>query len=414
MLVPSDDVSARILPLKPSDLADDVTRAVAALGGEAQRVDIIDRALEVGGWTNEERAVVSRYVKPSRTYHLRTLADYAVTTCKERGNLVEVDGKGRWRLAGPLGVASHPHGRVFTAGVGLGTEPVGDDWNAADSQHLWFTQRSLTLSRGDHVFALGAGRKSVVLGLFEVTSGGTERTPVNPWDPTRWPWAIAVRPLAAVPPPIAHAVPGLTAPRGTANAVGEKATRDALYAVVREFAVADEGGAFGGSRDPRVVARRARPFDLSRAPATSASGFGGDDSEARALREKAQQGHHQLLAHLHTALDRRGWSALEEIPAAIDLRGQSPVGESVIFEAKTINESNETSQCRGALAQLLEYRLEYGQPDDRLVVVVDNEVGSRRSDILERLGVAVVLATPEGLAALNQTGQAVLEHRPVS
>jgi hypothetical protein len=48
-----------------------------------------------------------------------------------------------------------------------------------------------------------------------------------------------------------------------------------------------------------------------------------------------------------------------------------------------------------ALAQLLEYRLDYGHPDDLVVVVVDAEVGSRRTEILERLGLAALPATSD-------------------
>jgi hypothetical protein len=325
-----------------------------------------------------------------------------------RGQVVEVDGKGRWRLAHATVVGPHPYGRVFIAGVGLGNHPVGDDWDAGDSEHLWFSQRSVQLSRGDHVFALGAGRKSVVLGLFEVTSGGTARTPINPSDADRWPWAVAVRPLAAVPPRVARSIPGLTAPRGTANAVGDDAARKALYEAVRDFGLPDEGGPAEDAPDARVVMRKARPFDPSRSP-TPSEPSKEDDAEARALREKAQQGHHQLLMHLNAALQHDGWTDLEEIPAAIDLRGRSPRGEHVIFEAKTISDSNETSQCRGALAQLLEYRLDYGHPDDLVVVVVDAAVGSRRSEILERLGLAALLATADGLTSLNETGRTLLQ-----
>jgi hypothetical protein len=129
-------------------------------------------------------------------------------------------------------VEPHPHGRVFTAGVGLGHDPVGDDWDAFDSEHLWFAKPPHQVCRGDHIFALGAGRRSAVLGLFEVTSGGPIRLD-NPWDPERWPWAISVRPVAAVPPPVAKRVDGVVAPRATAARVWEEADQAALYAALR-------------------------------------------------------------------------------------------------------------------------------------------------------------------------------------
>src|SRR4051794_23729539 len=95
---PTPETIQRINRMVPTDLAGDVLEAVRSLGGEAQRVDIIDRALEIGPWSDEELAVVSWYTGAARKYHLRTLADYAVTTCKERGELVPGTQRGRWRL----------------------------------------------------------------------------------------------------------------------------------------------------------------------------------------------------------------------------------------------------------------------------------------------------------------------------
>ena len=87
----------RINELVPSDLANDVLAAVTQLDGEAKRSDILDRALVVGGWSPEELAVRSRYVGAARTFHLRTCADYAVTTCRDRGHL-----EGSYQLPRPL------------------------------------------------------------------------------------------------------------------------------------------------------------------------------------------------------------------------------------------------------------------------------------------------------------------------
>lgn len=58
----ADADSARVRQLRPSDLAEHVLTAVADLGGEAQRVEIIDRALQLGDWTPEELAVRAEYV----------------------------------------------------------------------------------------------------------------------------------------------------------------------------------------------------------------------------------------------------------------------------------------------------------------------------------------------------------------
>lgn len=105
---------------------------------------------------------------------------------------------------------------------------MNDDWSAFEQDHLWFAKPPKQVCRGDHIFALGAGRGSVVLGLFEVTSGGPERL-TNPWDPQRWPWAIGVRAIAGVLPPDAVTVEGVRAPRATATRIHDEGYREALY-----------------------------------------------------------------------------------------------------------------------------------------------------------------------------------------
>ncbi len=385
--------------------------AVRSLGGEAQRVEIIDRALDLGDWTADERAVVSWYTGAARRYHLRTLADYAVTVCKDRGLLAQGAARGRWRLSTAAEIAPHPFGRVFTAGVGLGDDPVEDDWSADEYEHVWFTRRSLQLSRGDHLFVLGAGRHSAVLGLYEVTSAGTSRTPPNPFQPERWPFAIGVRALAAVPPLEASPVPDVIAPRGMAHHIDDPVRQAALYQAIRGHeAAAPATSGTPGYDGTAAAVRTARPFDSDHTPSPANTGAGTpiDPEETLALQEKARQAHHQLLVTLAAELVRDGWNEIEEIPAAIDLRATRPDGQRVIFEAKTLNPGNETSQSRGALAQLLEYRLDYGQPDDLLCLVVDSALPVRRSDLLERLGVAALHASPEGLHPLNDAGDDVL------
>jgi hypothetical protein len=105
--MPTEETIQRISRLRPSDMADDVLTAVEALGGEAQRVEIIDRALQRGGWSEDELAVVSWYSGAARKYHLRSLADYAVTVCKDRGQLTEGATRGRWRLARAAAIPPH-------------------------------------------------------------------------------------------------------------------------------------------------------------------------------------------------------------------------------------------------------------------------------------------------------------------
>ena len=137
--------------------------AAQSLGGEAQRVDIIDRALEIGGWSQDELAVESWYSGAARKYHLRSLADYAITICSDRGELAAATRRGVWRVVRG-GIEPHPHGRVFTAGVGVVGAPIDDSWSAGTQSHLWFSDRSTQIGTGDHVFALAAGRGSLVVG----------------------------------------------------------------------------------------------------------------------------------------------------------------------------------------------------------------------------------------------------------
>jgi hypothetical protein len=477
-----------------------------------------------------------------------------------------------------MAVEPHPFDRVFVAGVGVADGPVGDDWSAFNQDRLWFSNRSNQLSRGDHIFALGAGRSSAVLGLFEVTSGGVERDP-SPYDPSRWPYAVRVRPLAGVDPASARQVPGVRAPRATAAQVRDRQQRKTLYAALddaeeppsdasaaseasaaaprpveleageayswddlgsmfgfrpdyfsitggmpvstlrdavllithpeggRSFDYEDywdgedliykgrgrsgdqersganldvaenrrtlyafeaagsktlrylgrptcseerlgrapgkdgvmrrvlqfrlrfppgEGGRFatGGRSGPRATAsgrsaadgtstdRTPRPFDPETGPpdpsrTDSAAGYA--DEAIQAKREKANAGHHAILVVLDRALRAGGWTHIEEIPSAIDLRGTDPEGRRVIFEAKTITATNELSQCRGGYAQLTEYRAEYGAPEDELCLIVNHEVSLRRARLLDRLGVAVMLVRDDRCVAMNDKGSAIAD-----
>lgn len=130
-----------------------------------------------------------------------------------------------------MSIEPHPYGRVFCAAVGLGDSPVPDNWSALDQKRIYFAERSTQISRGDHLFALGAARKGAVLGLFEVTSSGTERIP-SPEDPSRWPHSVAVRPRAAIAPPDAVSVPGVRTPRAHPQQVRNEGLQSALYKAV--------------------------------------------------------------------------------------------------------------------------------------------------------------------------------------
>jgi hypothetical protein len=111
---------------------------------------------------------------------------------------------------------------VFTAGVGTSDDPVPEDWCAFNQDYLWFANPPRCLRNGDHVFALGAGRRSAVLGLCEVTRSTPQRQtqPQNKsGDPERWRWSIGAKALKTVPPPLARRVEGVRTPRETANQI---------------------------------------------------------------------------------------------------------------------------------------------------------------------------------------------------
>lgn len=222
-----------------------------------------------------------------------------------------------------------------------------------------------------------------------------------------------MRSVAGVPPAEAVSVDNVVTPRATANRVTDAVAQQALYATMtgRVYAVAPPVAATGNTSlfERARAVRRPRPFDPDRRPAPlRATDAIADPEETAALREKAQQGHHDLLVCLDRELAAAGWGAVEEIPSAIDLRATTPAGVNVIFEAKTIAGSNETEQARSALAQLLEYRQEYGHPEDGICVVVDVALSERRVDVLGRLGVGVVVATANGIRTQNDVAVALL------
>ena len=135
-------------------------------------------------------------------------------------------------------------------------------------------------------------------------------------------------------------------------------------------------------------------FDPVATPSPIAQGGATDPARTAALLEKANQGHHQVLVRLFRYLTRAGWDEIGEFPTAIDLWARGPDSQRVIFEAKTISDTNSLSQCRRALAQLLEYRLELGEEGDGICLITDTPIPARRASILQRLGVAVLAITP--------------------
>jgi hypothetical protein len=76
--------------------------------------------------------------------------------------------------------------------------------------------------------------KSAVVGLYEAISAGAQKLPNSP-DPTRWPWALGVRPLAAIPPPEAKQVEGQTGPQsGLPARIPDEDTMARLYGAVAD------------------------------------------------------------------------------------------------------------------------------------------------------------------------------------
>jgi len=113
-------------------------------------------------------------------------------------------------------------------------------------------------------------------------------------------------------------------------------------------------------RKPAI--RTPRAFDESKKPARPRPGQRSISPEQWVqMIEKATAGHHQILCKLKRELDALGWTDIEEIPSAIDLRARRGQ-KRVIFEAKTISPGQECPQMRCALSQLLEYRFFYGEP----------------------------------------------------
>src|ERR1700741_5267771 len=73
---------------------------------------------------------------------------------------------------------------------------------------------------------------------------------------------------------------------------------------------------------------------------------------------------------------------------------------SVIFEAKTITAENELQQTRRAIGQLLEYRHVHGRKADRICLVTDIALSRQRAQLLDELGIGVLLA-PAGATSVT-------------
>lgn len=132
-------------------------------------------------------------------------------------------------------VHPHPSGNVFRVAVGVRGDSVAEDWSAFDQRYQWFGKPPRSVTSGAHLFVLAVDRwRSAVVGLYEAVSPGAARLPNSP-DPDRWPWALGVRPLAAIPPPLAERVDGQTGPQsGLPMRVYEEEDRELLYAAIAD------------------------------------------------------------------------------------------------------------------------------------------------------------------------------------
>ncbi len=130
-------------------------------------------------------------------------------------------------------ILPHPSGNVFRVAVGVASDPISETWDAFEQRYQWFGRRPQSVTSGAHLFVLAVDRwRSAVVGLYEAVSAGADRLPNSP-NPERWPWALGVRPLAAVPPLLAERVDGQVGPQsGLPAHISDKDAQGRLYAAV--------------------------------------------------------------------------------------------------------------------------------------------------------------------------------------
>jgi hypothetical protein len=178
---------------------------------------------------------------------------------------------------------------------------------------------------------------------------------------------------------------------------------DSSLAATPPTAALDGGSAAGPGRE-------ARPFrDEPPAPPCGPSGEVPDPEIVAAKREQANQDHHAIVRALNALLQAVACADITEIPGAIDLWATRSDGSRMIFEAKTISASNEVPQTRNAFAQLHEYRMEYGTPDDDLCLVVNRPLSVRRQKMLDALGIAVLVNSGADFQAGNDHGSHLID-----
>jgi hypothetical protein len=129
-----------------------------------------------------------------------------------------------------VAIQRQPLARVFKVSVGVTGDSIPADWSAFDQRYQWFGKEPRQVTSGSHLFVLAVGRwRSAVVGLYEAISSGAQKLPDSP-NPTRWPWALGVRPLAAIRPPSAERVDGQTGPQnGLPAHIPDEEAMERLY-----------------------------------------------------------------------------------------------------------------------------------------------------------------------------------------
>lgn len=142
--------------------------------------------------------------------------------------MIDVDGNAARAMIRP-----HLSGNVFRVAVGVTGHPVPETWDAFDQRYQWFSKRPQSVTSGAHLFVLAVDRwKSAVVGLYETVTAGADKLPGSS-NPERWPWALGVRPLAAIPPPLAERVEGQRGPQGgLPEQVSDVDVQERLYQAV--------------------------------------------------------------------------------------------------------------------------------------------------------------------------------------
>jgi hypothetical protein len=152
-----------------------------------------------------------------------------------RGQFEELLDAGALKISKEAAATVQPlsSSNVFRVAVGVTGESIPETWSAFDQRYQWFGRGPRNVTSGSHLFVLAVDRwKSAVVGLFEAVSAGAAKLPDSP-DPGRWPWAVGVRPLAAIPPPLAEQVEGQIGPQsGLPARITDPDVRERLYRAV--------------------------------------------------------------------------------------------------------------------------------------------------------------------------------------